>query len=389
MKLIPKAKAVRIRIVSGGIEHSTVESLKRAFNYCDLLKIDGAMFKRWLRQDNLYSELASAFENDNGKSVENRAERGLVLARALFKNDADRPIENWDDLVSVWSENEKYYSNIQWVPYSSLTPAVIQKSQVLSLIVKRYPELFRHLLNKADSPGISFFLEHADSPVREEARRIIDSQNRERREQRINNLQKIEDALSQGDETALVKNRFRHFGDITFEGKTVFDGLSREVAVWIRNNEYGNSYEPSFKDVSYYTRDSLTFAKVACGIVHDYYRCGVQTSFFWSASGRLTYHSELLPSSSTLPFFRFVLLATMMFCLDYDLGGRELFGKLAKEVGLLNATNIDYVKMNSNVIFEGITKQTCNLLFEHDWREHSVDFKNTLIAVIKEYFSLK
>lgn len=44
MRLIPKAKAVRIRIKSGGEEHSSLDSLKRNFNLSDVrVLLDGRL----------------------------------------------------------------------------------------------------------------------------------------------------------------------------------------------------------------------------------------------------------------------------------------------------------------------------------------------------------
>ena len=51
MKLIPKARPVRIRISSGGVEHSTLDSLKRHFDVSAIIPMinDGRLL-RWLRQ---------------------------------------------------------------------------------------------------------------------------------------------------------------------------------------------------------------------------------------------------------------------------------------------------------------------------------------------------
>ena len=51
MKLIPKARPVRIRISSGGVEHLTLDSLKRHFDVSAIIPMinDGRLL-RWLRQ---------------------------------------------------------------------------------------------------------------------------------------------------------------------------------------------------------------------------------------------------------------------------------------------------------------------------------------------------
>ena len=51
MKLIPKARPVRIRILSGGMEHSTLSSLKEHFYLEDVMRlIANGSLTRWLRQ---------------------------------------------------------------------------------------------------------------------------------------------------------------------------------------------------------------------------------------------------------------------------------------------------------------------------------------------------
>lgn len=49
MELIPKAKPVKIRIKSGGEEHSSLESLKRNFSISDINPLLDGRLARWLR----------------------------------------------------------------------------------------------------------------------------------------------------------------------------------------------------------------------------------------------------------------------------------------------------------------------------------------------------
>lgn len=51
MKLIPKAKPIRIRIVSGGEEHSSIETLRNNYSLGDVLPLvkDGRLHKWLLR----------------------------------------------------------------------------------------------------------------------------------------------------------------------------------------------------------------------------------------------------------------------------------------------------------------------------------------------------
>lgn len=68
MKLIPKARPVRIRILSGGIEHSSLTSLKEHFSLEDVMGlIANGSLTRWLKQcgeSDLAGMIECASEND-------------------------------------------------------------------------------------------------------------------------------------------------------------------------------------------------------------------------------------------------------------------------------------------------------------------------------------
>lgn len=70
MKLVPRAKPVKIRILSGGYEHSDLLSLKRHFNWEDIspLLMDGRLSK-WLRRIG-ESEKAEAIKNTQSEDPE-------------------------------------------------------------------------------------------------------------------------------------------------------------------------------------------------------------------------------------------------------------------------------------------------------------------------------
>lgn len=64
MKIIPKAKPVKIRIKSGGEEHSSLESLKQNFSVEDIFPLLDGRLDRWLRQqgNDLIADAVKAFE---------------------------------------------------------------------------------------------------------------------------------------------------------------------------------------------------------------------------------------------------------------------------------------------------------------------------------------
>lgn len=63
MKLIPKAKPVRIRINSGGLECKDLNDLRRSFNVDDLRKIESRQLIKWLNQVDGGATIARELDN--------------------------------------------------------------------------------------------------------------------------------------------------------------------------------------------------------------------------------------------------------------------------------------------------------------------------------------
>lgn len=80
MRLIPKAKAVRIRIKSGGEEHSSLDSLKRNFDLADVRVLLDGRLSRWLRQQGEH-ELASTIEASDKHILDNN---DFALCKLFF-----------------------------------------------------------------------------------------------------------------------------------------------------------------------------------------------------------------------------------------------------------------------------------------------------------------
>lgn len=81
MKLIAKAKPVKIRINSGGEEHSSLDSLKMNFSISDVKELLDGRLSRWLRQQN---QSLLAEEIDNFKSEDLKREEGILAFINLF-----------------------------------------------------------------------------------------------------------------------------------------------------------------------------------------------------------------------------------------------------------------------------------------------------------------
>jgi len=105
MKLEHKAKPVKIRIKSGGEEHSSLDSLKRNFSVEDLkpLQKDGRL-SRWLRQLN-ENELAEKIEKID---LENLTVSSYVCFLKSFFDDLPDDISK---ICDYWLESLDYHKN--------------------------------------------------------------------------------------------------------------------------------------------------------------------------------------------------------------------------------------------------------------------------------------
>lgn len=87
MKLEPKAKPVRIRIKSGGEEHSTLESLKMNFSVDDLKPaVEDRRLSRWLKQQG-QNELAEGVLRYQGKMKSLSGNDYLGFIKLFFANE--------------------------------------------------------------------------------------------------------------------------------------------------------------------------------------------------------------------------------------------------------------------------------------------------------------
>lgn len=114
MKIIPKAKPVKIRIKSGGKEHSSLESLKQNFAIQDIIPLLDGRLERWLRQQG----------NDQvADDVKAFGEVGLETDEGLFgfikcffneelqRLDVKTPIQ----LAEYWSNVPYYKKDSEWL----------------------------------------------------------------------------------------------------------------------------------------------------------------------------------------------------------------------------------------------------------------------------------
>lgn len=100
MKLIPKARPVRIRISSGGMEHSSLMSLKEHFSLEDVMGlIANGSLTRWLKQcgeSDLASEMECASEGDKMEVLKsffpelNRIKPEIELVKYLYHSGQEK-----------------------------------------------------------------------------------------------------------------------------------------------------------------------------------------------------------------------------------------------------------------------------------------------------------
>lgn len=110
MRLVAKAKPVKIRIKSGGEEHVSLESLKHNFCVEDIrLLLDGRL-TRWLKQRN---EEALAKEIDNWDTFSLDTPKGyLDFIMLFFQNDLPSDsINTLLDLAQYWKNKTEYKKN--------------------------------------------------------------------------------------------------------------------------------------------------------------------------------------------------------------------------------------------------------------------------------------
>lgn len=111
MKLVAKAKPVKIRIKSGGEEHSSLDSLKMNFCINDVKELLDGRLSRWLKQQN---EILLAVEIDKFESRDlNSDDKCLEFIKLLFNKELESvEITSLFDLAKHWyTEDNKYKRN--------------------------------------------------------------------------------------------------------------------------------------------------------------------------------------------------------------------------------------------------------------------------------------
>lgn len=110
MKLIPRAKPVKIRIKSGGEEHSSLDSLKRNFDIHDIQPLLDGRLVRWLKQQG-ENELADMVSKVDA-SVADSIHGVMYLMKIFFAEYIERNnISDVLELIKLWLKSSSYRKN--------------------------------------------------------------------------------------------------------------------------------------------------------------------------------------------------------------------------------------------------------------------------------------
>ena len=135
MRIIAKAKPIRIRIKSGGEEHFSLDSLRQNLNVQDLWPlIKDNRLSRWLRQLG-ETELAHSVESLINEEPDEHA-YFYVLKLFLKERFDNSQIHDIYSLFEYWHDYEKRKSK----NYDSLRKYLLSKYEGAKFIFKQYPE---------------------------------------------------------------------------------------------------------------------------------------------------------------------------------------------------------------------------------------------------------
>ena len=161
MKLETKAKPVKIRILSGGEEHSSLDSLKKNFCIKDVKALMDGRLSRWLKQQN-EENLAEEIEKFNSKQLDSEA-GCLNLIRIIFREELKevKP-PTLQSLAEHWYTKDNPYKQSGLQVYRHL-----QSNDVIAAINvyksgvfpdDNWVEIFQDLANNEKSNGEGYYI---------------------------------------------------------------------------------------------------------------------------------------------------------------------------------------------------------------------------------------
>ena len=160
MKLIPKAKPVKIRIKSGGEEHSSLESLKYNFSVNDIKSLLDGRIERWLKQQD-EKVLADAIGGINISKL--YTSQGVMdLIKVFFSEDLiSNSINDIQELIKYWLESPVYRKNGENL-FSYVTEQFPKGKENLNLIKYLYENRIRLGLGYDSKDWFSIFIQYTE-----------------------------------------------------------------------------------------------------------------------------------------------------------------------------------------------------------------------------------
>lgn len=381
MRLEPKAKPVRIRIRSCGKEHSTIESLKKSFNYEDVLLVNEDTLCRWLKQcsqQSIVSEIEGSLEK-----IKEPEERGLYLAKVLFEKDSGCNISSWDDLALYWITRQEYASNLNYVPVRKLSVRTLDDDRFIPYLKKDAQVLWSKLIA---NPAKYYY--YCDDPeIRNQAQKVL--------VERAISEHDYEEAIRIGGKEVVPRIRFRVFlRQPTEDEKERFDRLRNKVELWLMKGEYGISSSLDFNVLRYDTdeiRKFYAFADCSIKLIKKFYstRAYEGLADYWDAA-----YSVLKEYHYKDSFFKYLVLSTVTFLLDNT---NDLFAndhrveQLMREYGFSHSDRIDYSQLQEQEFrLSGVSCSSRELLFNHNWHYDNdpIGYKDAIVSILKDLFSL-
>lgn len=161
MKLETKAKPVKIRVLSGGEEHSSLDSLKKNFCIKDVKALMDGRLSRWLKQQN-EENLAEEIEKFNSKQLDSEA-GCLNLIRIIFREELKevKP-PTLRSLAEHWYTKDNPYKQSGLQVYRHLqsndvkAAIYVYKSGVFP--DDNWVEIFQDLANNEKSNGEGYYI---------------------------------------------------------------------------------------------------------------------------------------------------------------------------------------------------------------------------------------
>ena len=159
MKLIPKAKAVRIRIKSGGEEHSSLDSLKRNFDLADVRVLLDGRLSRWLKQQGEHDLAFKIESTDKQKLIQD----DFTLCKLFFETEINNKISNIHSFADYCIDDKRYEKTgvnlFKKLIYQDkhMAKVVYKTLSVDSFIDVNWISVFSKYENSGD-PEILFFL---------------------------------------------------------------------------------------------------------------------------------------------------------------------------------------------------------------------------------------